>query len=164
MIIQTSQSEQHQNRHRRITRRRIGGAVLETVLVLPILLYLAFGIVEFGYYFYVKHSLEGAARDGCRAFIASGAAYSDITTAVSNSMTTANLGSSGYTVTVTDTPAGGGSAFTVTGANYASCVAGDSISVVVNATWGTAGQGYRPWNLIGSNKTVSGNAVMMKEG
>ena len=48
--------------------RRSGGAVLETVLVMPVLLYLAFGIVEFGYYFYVKHSLEGAARDfriGC---------------------------------------------------------------------------------------------------
>ena len=149
---------------KKITRRRFGGAVLETVLVLPILLYLAFGIVEFGYYFYVKHSLEGAARDGCRAFIASGATTTDVSNAVSTAMTAANLGSSGYTTTITDAPASGGGSFTVTGANYASCVAGDTITVVVSANWGTAGSGYRPWNLIGSAKTVTGNAVMRKEG
>ena len=159
-----SQFSDKLSRHRRITRRRIGGAVLETVLVLPILLYLAFGIVEFGYYFYVKHSLEGAARDGCRAFIASGATTTDISTAVSQAMTAANLGSSGYTTVTTDTPAGGGGTFTVTGANYTSCVAGDTITVVVSASWGTAGQGYRPWALIGAAKVVTGNAVMRKEG
>ena len=111
--------------------RRRGGAVLETILILPILLYMGFGTVEFGYYFYVKHSCEGAARDGCRAAIVAGAQYSDVTSAVSSSMSAANLGSSGYTVT---------------------------------CTWGTAGQGYRPWNMIGSSKQVIGTAVMRDEG
>ena len=82
--------------------KRRGGAVLETILILPILLYLAIGTVEFGYYFCVKHSLEGAARDGCRSAIPSGAAYSDITSAVSSAMSAANLSGSGYTVTVQD--------------------------------------------------------------
>jgi Flp pilus assembly protein TadG len=47
--------------------RRRGAEVLEAALVMPILLALAFGTVEFGYYFYVEHNLEGAAREGARA-------------------------------------------------------------------------------------------------
>ncbi len=45
-------------------RFRRGNAVLEMALVLPILLLLAFGMVEFGYFFYVKNNLQGAAREG----------------------------------------------------------------------------------------------------
>ncbi|HEY3824773.1 MAG TPA: TadE/TadG family type IV pilus assembly protein [Bryobacteraceae bacterium] len=143
-------------RARLIGSRRRGGAVLETILVLPILLYLAFGTVEFGYYFYVKHSCEGAARDGCRAAIPAGATYANITSAVGTAMSAANLGSSGYSVVVQDNG--------TTVASLSSAVAGDTITVTVNCTWGTAGQGYRPWNMIGSSKVVSGNAVMRKEG
>ena len=144
-------------RHR-ITRRRFGGAVLEMVLVMPVLLYLAFGIVEFGYYFYVKHSLEGAARDGCRAFIASGATLTDVNNGVSAAMNAASLGSSGYTTVTLD------GATTMTAGNYTTAVAGDTITVTVTCTWGTAGSGYRPWGLIGASKQVVGTAVMRKEG
>jgi Flp pilus assembly protein TadG len=151
-----------------VSRRRFGGAVLETILVLPLLLYLAFGIVEFGYYFYVKHTLEGAARDGCRAFIPPGASMAsganDVQNAVDAAMSAANLSSSGYSITVTDKPAAGGASYTLTSVNYASAVAGDTISVTVTCTWGTAGAGYRPWGLIGSSKQVAGAAVMRKEG
>jgi Flp pilus assembly protein TadG len=136
--------------------RRRGGAVLETILILPILLYMGFGTVEFGYFFYVKHSCEGAARDGCRAAIVAGALYSDVTSAVSTSMSAANLAGSGYTVTVQDNG--------TTIASLSSKVAGDTITVTVSCTWGTAGQGYRPWNMIGSSKVVVGTAVMRDEG
>ena len=136
--------------------RRVGGAVLEMVLILPVLLYLAFGTVEFGYFFYVKHSLEGAARDGARASIPSGAVYSDITSAVDTAMSAANLSSSGYAIQVKD-----GSTVITT---LASAVAGDTITVTVTCTWGTAGAGYRPWGLIGTAKQVIGVAVMRKEG
>jgi Flp pilus assembly protein TadG len=141
---------------RRICRRRFGGAVLEMVLVMPVLLYLAFGTVEFGYFFYVKHSLEGAARDGARASIPSGAVYSDITSAVDSAMAASNLAGSGYTIQVKD-----GSTVV---ANLSSAVAGDTITVTVTCTWGTAGAGYRPWGLIGTSKQVIGVAVMRKEG
>lgn len=137
-------------------RRTRGGAVLEMILILPVLLYLAFGTVEFGYYFYVKHSLEGAARDGARAAIPSGAVYSDITSAVSTAMSAANLSGSGYTVQVKD----GSTVIT----SLSSASAGDTITVTVTCTWGTAGAGYRPWGLIGTSKQVVGTAVMRKEG
>ena len=146
------------NQGRKTSRRRFGGAVLETVLILPVLLYLAFGVVEFGYYFYVKHSLEGSARDGCRAFIAAGATLTDVNNAVSASMSASNLGSSGYTVLTQD------GATTLNSGNYTTAVAGDTITVTVSCTWGTVGSGYRPWALIGSAKTVVGTAVMRKEG
>jgi Flp pilus assembly protein TadG len=138
------------------SRRRFGGAVLEMILILPVLLYLAFGTVEFGYFFYVKHALEGAAREGARAAIPSGAVYSDITDAVSTAMQAANLSGSGYTVQVKD----GSTIIT----SLSSAVAGDTITVTVTCTWGTAGAGYRPWGLIGSSKQVVGVAVMRKEG
>ena len=63
--------------------RRPGGAVLDMALVLPVLLYLAFGTVEYGYYFYVKHNVQSAAREGARAAIVPSATAGDVTTAVS---------------------------------------------------------------------------------
>ncbi len=139
-----------------ITRRRFGGAVLEMILILPVLLYLAFGTVEFGYYFYVQHTLEGAARDGVRASIPAGAVYADITAAVDAAMAASNLASSGYTIQVKD-----GAAVIL---NLGSAVQGDTMTVTVTCTWGTAGAGYRPWGLIGTAKQVIGAAVMRKEG
>ena len=145
---------------RECSRRRFGGAVLETVLVLPVLFYLAFGIVEFGFYFHVKHSLEGAARDGCRAAIPAGAVYSDVcgsaSSAVETSMAASNLSSSGFTTVVKLN----GTVVT----SLSTAVAGDTITVTVTCTWSTAGQGYRPWSLIGGSKTLSGASVMRKEG
>ena len=69
------------NRFRQILRPR-GSAVLDAALVFPILLSLTFGTIEYGYYFYVKHSLQGAAREGARAAITPSATNSDVTTAV----------------------------------------------------------------------------------
>jgi Flp pilus assembly protein TadG len=51
---------------------RRGSEVLEAALVFPILIGLAFGTIEFGYWFYVEHNLEAAAAAGARAGIASG--------------------------------------------------------------------------------------------
>ena len=43
-----------------------GASVLEMALVLPILLMLSFGVVDYGYYFYVKNTVQGAALAGAR--------------------------------------------------------------------------------------------------
>jgi len=132
-------------------RRWRGSAVLDAALVFPILLSLTFGTVEYGYYFYVKHSLQGAAREGARAAITPTAAQSDVTTAVTNALTAAGLQNSGY---VTSTSP----------ASVGSLTAGTSITVTVTCTWGTVGAGLRPLGLIGSTKQVKGITVMRKEG
>ena len=54
------------DRGRRLRRRR-GGALIEAALVMPILLGLCFGMVEFGYFFFVKHTLQAEiGRASCR--------------------------------------------------------------------------------------------------
>ncbi|MCH7993958.1 MAG: pilus assembly protein [Planctomycetes bacterium] len=47
-------------------RRRRGSAVVEFAVVLPLLLTILFGIIEYGYVFMVRQSLQHAAREGCR--------------------------------------------------------------------------------------------------
>jgi Flp pilus assembly protein TadG len=43
--------------------RRKGGALIETAFVLPVLLGLVFGCVEYGYFFYMKNIGAAAARE-----------------------------------------------------------------------------------------------------
>ena len=133
---------------------RRGNAVLDAALVLPILLSLTFGTVEYGYYFFMKHSLEGAAREGARsAIVPSTQSNTPVTTAVATALYAAGLNSSKTTLdakyTMTITPA-------------VSSASGTAITVEIDATWGTVG--IRPLGLIGSAKIVKGTAVMRKEG
>lgn len=135
-------------------RRRRGNAVLEMALTLGILLNLTFGTIEFGHFFYVKNSLQGAAREGARASIPPGATNSDVTTAVTNALTAAGLTTSNFTIAIrnsTDTA----------NLDVASQTSGTSVMVKVTGTWGTVG--LRPLGLIGSSKVVLGAAVMRKE-
>jgi len=131
-------------------RRWRGSAVLDAALVFPILLSLTFGTVEYGYYFYVKHTLQGAAREGARAAIPSTATNALVTAAVSNAMTAAGLQNSGYSVTPSPS-------------DVSTVAAGQPITVTVACTWGTVGSGFRPLGLIGSTKQVKGITVMRKE-
>ena len=126
--------------------KRRGGAVLETAIVLPVLLSLAFGTVEFGYYFFVKNTLQGAAREGARAAIISTAVNGDVTTAVANVMGAAGIAS--YTVATTP-------------ASISGVASGTSITVTVTCTWSNVG--VRPLGLIPANKSVVGTAVMRRE-
>ena len=129
---------------------KLGSATLELALTLIILLNVTYGTIEFGQYFYVKNQVQGAAREGARAAVTSGAAQSDVTSAISGVMSVAGLSGSGYTVTTSPT-------------NIATAASGASITVTVQCTWGTVGSGYRPFSLIGSSKVVKGTAVMRKE-
>ena len=50
-------------------RFRSGTAVIETVFALQVLLFLTFGMVEFGQFMYIRHAFVSAARDGARVAI-----------------------------------------------------------------------------------------------
>lgn len=130
--------------------KRHGNVILEAALVLPILLMLAFGTIEFGYFFFVKNNVQGAAREGVRASIAPGATNADVNAAVATSMGNAGLSQSGYTVTTVP-------------ANVSTAAAGASVQVTVQCTWGTVGGGARPMRLMSANKSVRGTATMRKE-
>ena len=137
---------------RNVLRRRHGSSVLEFVLVLPILLMLSFGIVDYGYFFYVKNTLQGAAEAGARAAIPSSATNTTVNAVISNMMTAAGLQGSGYTVTYSPT-------------DVSTASPGTTVGVTINLTWGNVSfkalsSGY---GGISNSKVVSGNAVMVKE-
>lgn len=136
-------------------RRRRGNAVVEAALVLPVLLSLAFGTVEFGHFFYCKHTLQGAARDGARVAILSSSTNTSVTTAVANTMTAAGFTSPQYSVTITNATTAASIA------NVGAAAAGTPIKVNVTATWGTIG--IRPMNMISATKQVTGFTIMVKE-
>jgi len=122
-------------------------------LALGILLSLSFGTVEFGYFFFVKNTVQGAAREGARVAITPTASNSDVTTAVNNALQAAGMRPADFTTTVK-----------VAGvvANCNTAVAGQSVEVSVQATWGTVG--LRPLGIIATSKAVLGGATMRKEG
>src|SRR3982750_4755996 len=82
---------------KRARKFRWGGAVLETAVALPLLAVMSFGLIEYGHFFYMRHVLQGAAREGARAAIPAG--VDDPDAAIDEAMTAAGLGSASYTVT-----------------------------------------------------------------
>jgi Flp pilus assembly protein TadG len=133
---------------RTLANRRRGSTVVETALVLPILFYLAFGTVEFGHFFFVKHNFQSAAREGARAAVVTTATNADVTTAVTNAMNAAGIASNKYTVTLSPS-------------NVSGVASGTSITITVSGTWGNVG--VRPLGIIGSDKQVVGTTVMRRE-
>jgi Flp pilus assembly protein TadG len=129
--------------------------VLDAALVLPILLSLTFGTVEYGHYFYWKHTLQGAAREGARAAITPTAQNAEVTSAVNAAMNAAGIVPSKYTVKIRNV----GDTADI---NVASVASGTPVLVKVYSTWGSVG--IRPLGLIGSAKQVTGQTVMRKEG
>ncbi len=162
------------------TRRRSGAAVLELALTMTILNLIAWGMVEFGYFFFVKNMMESAAREGCRAGIVSGATNSSINQQVWNQLNAGGLfwGSSpsvpstmsatmgGYTVKVYDLTTDSG--MTNPLSNVTSVPAGDTLGITVTLTWSSIPASFRPAAMIGgtsgSLKTIVASSAMRKEG
>lgn len=131
---------------------RRGGSLLELILVLPILLMLSFGVVDYGYYLYLKNTLQGAALDGARAAIPASATNANVTATISSVMTAAGLQSSGYTVTLTPS-------------DVSTAAAGANVTVRISASWANVGTHAlgSAWGGISNSKTITATAVMVKE-
>lgn len=133
--------------------RRAGAAILEMAITLAVLLTLTFGTIEFGYFFFVKNTVQGAAREGARAGILPGGSDNDITTAINLVLTSAGLKPADFSVVVK-----------VNGvvANASTATTGQSVEVTVTAPWGVVGM--RPLGAISPGKSVLGAATMRREG
>jgi Flp pilus assembly protein TadG len=132
-----------------------GNALLDMVFVLPVLLGVTFGAIEYGYALYIKHSLQAAAREGARAAIVAGATATTVQDAIDASMQASGFVQAKYTRPPTIVPA-----------NWTSSTAGTTISVTVQTTWGTAGVSVLPTWLGGipTTKNLAGGTTMRKEG
>ncbi len=82
--------------------RERGAAVVEFALVLPLLLMLVLGAIDWGWYFYTREVVTNAAREGARAGSVS-AVGTDAITAASSAATTylSNLSLTGGSVNAT---------------------------------------------------------------
>ncbi len=81
--------------------RRRGAAIVEFAVILPLLLTILFGIIEYGWVFMVRQTLQTAAREGCRLAVlqTASAPYSDVTDRIAQVMGPTGLTS--YTVNMT---------------------------------------------------------------
>ncbi len=73
--------------------KRRAAAVVEMAVVLPLLLTILFGIIEFGWTFMIYQSITNAAREGCRVAVLEGSTDSDINTRISQYMNLVKLNS-----------------------------------------------------------------------
>lgn len=82
------------------TQRR-AAAVVEFAVVLPLLLTILFGIIEYGWVFMVRQTLQTAAREGCRLAVLQTSVdpYTNVTKRISDVM--APTGLTTYTVEMT---------------------------------------------------------------
>jgi Flp pilus assembly protein TadG len=140
--------------HPRGTRRataRAGGSMLELMLVLPMLLMFAFGVIDYGYYFYVRNTFQAAAAAGARAAVTASPTNTTVNNLITNMMSGAGLANSGYTVTFNPS-------------DVSTATTGSAVTVTISTTWGAAGTHMlgTTWGGISTTKSVSASAAMMK--
>jgi Flp pilus assembly protein TadG len=106
---------------------------IEFALILPILVVLVFGIIQFGLFFNRQQGVHAAAREGARIAALSSTTSGDIVSRVDNALSGISL-PDGRTITITST----GYSFSTTGSSGDStrpCEGnfGDSVTVTVTA-------------------------------
>ena len=149
---------------RRSRRGRSGNSALEMSLLLPILLALAFGLVEFGQYMYIKHCFEAAARDAMRVAVMSSATQAKVSSVLTTTLGQANVTYNSSWLTITDLgPTNTGSV-----SNVATVPSGDELQLTLSARYSTIPCAVRPLSTmtgigVGSNTNVVGVCTMVKE-
>jgi Flp pilus assembly protein TadG len=100
----------------RLKPRQGGLATIEMAMVLPLLMLLTLGVIEYGWMFLKSQQITNAARQGARAGAPPDAGNAEVENTVDAIMSSSGMGSSGYSVD-TDPAADGlasGTTFTVT--------------------------------------------------
>jgi Flp pilus assembly protein TadG len=148
------------NFHTRRARR--GSQLLEMAIGFNVLLFLSFGMVEFGQYFYIKHCFESAVRDGARYGILSTATQAQVVSTITTTLAQANVTYNASWLTMKDLSTGS----TVT--DVSTIPAGDQLQLTLSTTYGNIPNAVRPLYSItgqgiGSNKVMSATCIMVKE-
>ena len=129
-----------------------GGSAIELMLVMPILLMLSLGVIDYGYYFYLKNTLQGAAQAGARAAAPATATNTSVNAVISNILTAAGMPSSNYTVTFSPT-------------DITTASVGSPVTVTISSSWANVGTHMLgpAFGGISNSKQIVGVAVMRKE-
>ena len=144
-------------------RCRGGLAILEMALVLPLFLFLSFGMVEFGQYMYISHILDSACRDAARAAIPETAVAGDPAAAATRTLSLENIPYASVTLLIQDV-----SNSWVTVTDCSTVPAGHNLYVELLATYSQLPDVYRPFNDmtghgISNTKVIQSTCTMTKE-
>jgi Flp pilus assembly protein TadG len=138
--------------------------VLELAVAFPIVLYMSFGLVEFGQYMYIKNCFESAARDATRAAILPNATQAQVVSTLTSTLAQANVTYNASWLTITDL----GPSATGSVSDVSTVPLGDQIQLTLSANYTSIPNAVTPLHAltgvgIGSGKTIAGICTMVKE-
>jgi Flp pilus assembly protein TadG len=136
-----------------LTRDSRGSSAVELVFAIPMLLLLVFGMIQFGFIFFVWNDMENAAREGARRL----AVDDSITETAAKDVVEAWLVNWPATFTVT------ACTITADSASQSTCTGDDEVSVTVSAPMSEVALIGNLFDLFGTN-ALSVRVVMRKEG
>ena len=130
------------------TRKR-GTAVVEAVIVLPLLLLLTLGMIEYGWLFMRMHQIQNVARQAARYAVTPDATTAAAQGVISTTMSNLGISASAYS-------------YTFTPANVASLTPGQTLTVQIQAT--SNNLGIAGSSIIPMPTNVYASITMSKEG
>ena len=141
---------------------RRGAELIEMTVAIGLLLSVAFGTIEFGQYFYIRHCFEAAVRDGGRVATMPFASQAQMVATMTTTLQQANVAYTSTWLTVTDLTAG----TTIT--DVSQIPVGDQFQVTLSATYASIPNATRPlFGLTGKGisggKVLTTTCVMVKE-
>jgi len=126
-----------------------GVVTVEAALVVPILLLLTFGLIEYGWLFLKAQDVSNAARRGARVAVRADVTAGEVVSAIQDMMLSAELDGSGYQVNITP-------------ANVSTVPPGDIITVEVVLPYSNISLTGTPLVPVPAN--VQASVSMAKEG
>ena len=130
------------------TVRRRGLALIEAALLIPLLLTLLIGLLEYGWLFFKFQQVNGAARHGARIGVVAGSSQAGVQAAIDQMMADSGLAGSGYAVTYSSDPG--------------AMLPGDTLTVTVTVSYTNIELTGFP--LIPVPANLVGSTSMVKEG
>jgi Flp pilus assembly protein TadG len=140
---------------RKARARRRGAMALEFALIVPVLLSVVFGVIDFGRTIMAIDLMNNVARAGARTGALSGRTNADITTVVDNALSAASLPARSSSATVLTIAVNGD-----TSANVSTAATDDQIAVTISAPIGSIS--WLPTQWILSRTAVVRGAVTMR--
>ena len=132
-----------------IHRKSRGAALLEMAIVLPLLLLLTLGLIEYGWMVMKQSQLSDVTRYAARQAALPNATNASILANITTAMTSDNLNNSGYTVTTNPT-------------NVAGVASGLPVSITISVPYANIGLLNTPFIPVPTS--LSASVTMAKEG
>jgi Flp pilus assembly protein TadG len=136
---------------------RRGAVAIEFALVLPVLLSVVFGVLDFGRAIMAIDLMNNVARAGARTGALSGKSNTDITTVVDNALSTASLPARGTSATVLTIAVNGN-----TSADVSTAATDDQVSVTISAPISSLSWLPTQW-FLSRTAVVRGGVTMRRE-